>query len=372
MTIFLSWSKPKSREIAFETKKFLEGLFRNQVKIWMSSESIPFGSMSMLDINSALKSSDKCITFITEENFNNPWLMYEAGAVASRNYLENQKNEDAVIPIVFDNLPSNIFYGHPLNQFQRLNFNKESMHKLIIQFNKRINAFSDEKILNTQFNLNWSILNKNVKSILRKYSLNTKKCVTCEFLIDAFEKEKFPTPDRGPIIKYDSGFETQKLYEVLLKNVDKRLYVFGRKNRKLFSTENRSFFSDLDRRIKNGFDFKCLFIDPSCEKAEKAQRGNNFQNKLISCLNEAHEVLKNNGIQPQNICRLYDCDRTDEIIIIDNAVLYSHITYSNDDYPYPLTKAPFYILDIDNPIGQKYFNRFNDVWTHAKTFDYIK
>ncbi len=369
MNIFLSWSKPKSKEIAFEMKTFLEGLFRNQVTIWMSTESISFGSMSMLDINRALKSSDICIALITEENVTAPWIMYETGAIASNNFSEKSgKSKDAVIPIVFDNVNANTFNGHPLNQFQRLTFKRDTMLKLIVQLNDRINAFSNEQTLKTQFTLNWSMLNRNVKSIIRKYSLKAKHCVTCDFLVEAFDKENFPAPDRGNIIKYDSGFETQKLYEILLRLADKRLYVFGRKNRKLFSTENRSYFEDLNRRIENGFDFKCMFIDPSYTGIKKAQKGDNFSKKLITCLCEAEEVLTNNDVDPQNVCKLYSCERTEHIIIIDNVVLYSPITYSNDEYPHPLTKAPFYILDIDNPIGQKYYKHFEDVWTNSKTF----
>ena len=401
MTIFLSWSKTKSKELA--NAIFLEGMFRDQIKIWMSSESISFGAMSMLDINEALKNSDKCIAFITEENINAPWIMYETGAVASKNYLKDKnENVDAVIPIVFDDILDTAFSGHPLNQFQRMHFNKLSVHKLIRQLNDKIKAFPNESILNTQFNLNWNVLNKSVHTTMQKFSLKNKGCVNCEFLIEAFEKEKQALKDEiiavrkeiaekeklldqkvaeytqkyvkeanwpfGSIIRYDSGFETQKLYDILLKNADKRLYFFGRKNRKLFSAENRCFFDDLNRRKKNGFDFKCLFIDPNCSNVDKAQKGQNFHNKLIACLREAVETLLQHNINPKEICRMYSCERTDQIILIDNVILYSHITYADDDYPYPLTKAPFYVMDIDTPIGQKYYKQFSDVWNISKDF----
>lgn len=369
MKIFLSWSKLKSKELAMVTKDFLEGMFRGTITVWMSSESIAYGSMSMLDINKALKDSEKCITFITEENVNSPWIMYEAGAIAGKNYLESESDiGDAVVPIIFDNIDSKNFVSHPLNQFQRLSFCKESMYKLIKQLNVKTNAFSDDKTLEKQFNLNWNSLNKSIKNILQRYSLKGKSPVTCDFLINAFDKVNFPAPDCGPIVKYDSGFETQQLYDVLLNNVDKRLWIFGRKNRKLFSTENRHFFKDLNRRQKNGFDFRCLFIDPSSDNILKAQRGDNFINKLMVCLNEAKELLTSNGINAKEVCKLYSCERTDEIIIIDNAIVYSHITYAHDDFPHPLTKAPFFVLDIENPIGCKYYQLFENVWKNSKEF----
>lgn len=65
---------------------------------------------------------------------------------------------------------------------------------------------------------------------------------------------------------------------------------------------------------------------------------------------------------------MYSCERTDQIILIDNVILYSHITYADDDYPYPLTKFSLYVMDIDTPIGQKYYKQFNDVWNISKDF----
>lgn len=369
MKVFLSWSKPKSKELATATKEFLEGLFRGTITVWMSSESISYGSMSILDINVALKGSEKCIAFITEENINSPWIMYEVGSIAGKQYLESEMNiGNAVVPIVFDNLDSKYFISHPLNQFQRMTFCKEDMYKLVKQLNAKTNAFPDDITLEKQFNLNWTGLNKSIKNILQSYSLKGRAPITCDFLIDAFEKANFPVPDCGPIVKYDTGFETQKLYDVLLKNVDKRFWIFGRKNRKLFSTENRQFFQDLSRRQKNGFDFRCLFIDPNSDTVSKAQRGANFEDKLMVCLKEAQEVLASNGISAKDVCKLYSCERTDEIIVVDNAIVYSHITYAPDEFPHPLTQSPFFILDIENPIGRKYYQNFENVWKNSKEF----
>ena len=56
MNIFFSWSKKKSRDLAMVTKNFIEGLFRSDIKIWISSEDIDYGAMAMVDINKALNS----------------------------------------------------------------------------------------------------------------------------------------------------------------------------------------------------------------------------------------------------------------------------------------------------------------------------
>mgnify|MGYP003320746994 CR=1 FL=1 len=98
MNIFFSWSKKKSRDLAIVTKNFIEGLFRSDIKIWISSEDIDYGAMAMVDINKALKDSDMCIAFIVEENLSSPWIMFETGAIAGRMHLEkNHTIENTVV-----------------------------------------------------------------------------------------------------------------------------------------------------------------------------------------------------------------------------------------------------------------------------------
>ena len=108
-------------------------------------------------------------------------------------------------------------------------------------------AFDNEELLKAQFEINWKELNKTVKQILQRDKITVKNDVDCQFLVKEFEKNSFPAPVCGQAIKFNSGFETQAFYKVLLDNADKRLWFFGRKNKKLFSTETRSFFSDLKR-----------------------------------------------------------------------------------------------------------------------------
>lgn len=369
MQIFLSWSKPKSREIALAIKRFLLGLFRNDIIIWMSSESIKFGTFSMPKIAKALRESDKCISVITESNYESPWILYEAGAIAGHKDSLEVSEKSIVVPIVFDNIESEKLSTNPLRQFQFVIFSKENIHKLVKQINEETNSYSDLEVLNDQFELNWTSLNKKIKEILCQYSIHGNFPITCDCLIEELDKRKFPQPTCGNIIRYETDFETQKLYDVLLENADKRLWIFGRKNRKLFATENREFFSDLKRRKENGFDFRCLFLNPNKkELLEKAQRNSNFQSDLLSCINTAKSVLLDAGVNPKDVCKFYSLKRTEEIIIIDNVVIFSLIFYDDDNFPMPLTKAAFSISDIETAIGRKYFNKFTEIWNHSESF----
>lgn len=374
MNIFLSWSKSKSQEIALAIKSFLNGLFRDEINVWMSSESISYGSTSIPEINKALINSDKCIAIITSDNILSPWIMYETGAVLARNLVAfpNKDNNEFIIPIIFENVDNKKFMGNPINQFQRLQYSKATLKRLVTQLNQETHTFSDIKTLETQFNLNWNILNKEIKNCLKKYTLYNKRPLTCGLLTETLEQAGFPVPCLGDITLYESGFETQKLYEIILNSAEKRLWVFGRKNRKLFSTENREFFSKLSEKQENGFDFKCLFLNPlNLDAQVNAQRIPHFTQKLNICIDDARNILENNDVNFNSVCKFYDCNRTEHLIIVDNVVLCSNISYANDDFPLPLTKAPFYITEVDNSIGRNFVHKFNNVWKEAVNIDFV-
>lgn len=370
MKIFLSWSKEKSKKLAEATKNFLQGMFRDSVSFWISSDSISYGSRHLIDINQALKECDKCIAFLTKDNYNSPWIMYETGAIAGKNDFNATYEKNTIVPIVFDEglKEHKSLKELPLNQFQMLFYDKESFRKLIIQINEEVKEFSNIELLNNQFDLNWGYFNNQVSEILEYHAVHSEVSVTCDFLVDAFENYNFPIPSMGPIIRYDSGFETQQLYNILLNVVDKRFWIFGRKNKKLFSNENRNFFQNINRRSKNGFDFRCLFINPHKKTLlKKAQKGNDFEKRLNGCIYEARNMLNENNVTFDSVCRFYSCEREAEIIIVDNAIIYSHVLFDDDDLPKPFTNAPFYIVDIENALGKKYFQLFLDAWEESSS-----
>ena len=371
MQIFISWSKDKSKELALAIKDFLEGLFHNSIKIWMSDQSIDYGAMFTVKINDALKASHKCIAILTNDNYHSPWIMYEIGAVAGRNYSEcEDKTNNAIIPIVFERINSSEIDRSPIGQFQRLSFQKETIKSLVEQINSEVAAFGSQRTLDNQFDLNWKELSDNVKKTLYKHSVSSSIPVTCKFMVNELSKAHFPIPTGGNVIKYENGFETQKLYDILLNNADKRLWVWGRKNRKLFSPENRDFFADLKRRLQNGFDFRCLFLNPiASDLTENAQQCDNFIDKLMLCIDDAKTVLTNNFVDFNLTCKFYSCTRLEHIIIIDNTVLFSPIIYNSENFPFPLTKAPFYIVDLESEIGRAYCEKFEKVWYDSSYTD---
>ncbi len=369
MQIFISWSKEKSRKIAEAMNTFLEGLFHDKITIWLSSEKIPYGAMPTYTINEALGQCDKIVACFTEDNFNASWIMYEIGVVTGRNHKDMLANKEIVFPVFFENVNKEKIKNTPIGQFQILDFGEISINKLVYQINESVKSFSNDFTLQKQFQLNWREFKESVESILNNYSIHSDNSLCCDFLIQVFNENKFPIPDKGDIIRYQSGFETQKFYDILLSNADKRLWIYGRKNRKLFANDHRFFFEDLKRKIDNGFDFKCLFVNPEANDiVTKAQKSDNFLDNLRICIQNAKNILHTNGVEPQMVCKLYSSLRTDEIIVIDNAVLFSHIYFDEENYPLPLTKAAFSMADIENQIGKRFISIFSAVWEEA---DYL-
>lgn len=304
MKLFISWSKEPSKQTAEALRIFIEDLFHDKVETWLSFESIPYGSMFSVEIANALHNSDKGIACLTLNNYSSPWIMYEMGAIKHGRQDKNDGDENIIFPILFDCISKNKFQNNPLSQFQMVDFNQLSMKKLVKQINGKVLSFKNDEALNRQFDLNWSVLENSINKIFERKSIIEDGVLSCQHLIDAFSENKFPNPDKGDIIKYYGGFETQKLYDILLGNADKRLWFYGRKNRKLFSNDNRFFFKDLSRKIQNGFDFRCLFVDPTAITiVEKAQRINNFQESLTICIKNAIEMLTKNGVRPKDVCR---------------------------------------------------------------------
>ena len=71
---------------------------------------------------------------------------------------------------------------------------------------------------------------------------------------------------KTPTIHFSKGFETHELYSPLLDVVQNRLWLFGRKNRKLFDKNYRTALTRILSRRQSGFDFRVLFSFTRCTK----------------------------------------------------------------------------------------------------------
>jgi hypothetical protein len=114
----------------------------------------------------------------------------------------------------------------------------------------------DDDVLKKSSSRQWRELSVAVE----KASLLTIESATIPKVLKALRKRGLPEPSEGRSLNFETGFESHQLYEAVFAEAKKRLYIFGRKNRKVFDKEHDDFFAGLAARRAQGFDFRCLFL----------------------------------------------------------------------------------------------------------------
>lgn len=382
MKIFISWSKDKSRQLAEETKKFISNLLGNSVEFFFSPEMYK-GTRVDNQIHEELLSSDKCLVCITSENFKNPWLLYEAGVIFGANH--QKTNHGIVIPILFESIPDwSSWIDKPLNQYvpiQMRSFNREfDCGKK--DFERFLKELADElKVPLKNFNRYWNLYKKSITEILENEQLIPD---TCRDLFDRIlEKDDGSFSIVSPEVTKDriifhKGFSTFALTKILLESVveyqGKRLWFYGRRNKKLLSSENNHFFKFLaNEGIENGVDFRCLLPYPDTEATYKAtckEKERSFITDLHSSIEKAINLKHKFQLPTEKLFKLYKKRRNNSIIISDNAILKKEITCDGEGYPLPYTNTEFEIIGISNnsvvnPLGVRLYEEFETVWNEA-------
>ena len=132
--VFISWSGDYSKEIAKVLKHWIKSVIQS-VTPFVSSEDIPKGSRWSVDLSKELQDTHFGILCVTKDNFEKPWLLFEAGA------LSKTLDKSYVVPLLFDLEPSDLS-DSPLMQFQVASFSKDEIRKLV----GAINAASGNKL----------------------------------------------------------------------------------------------------------------------------------------------------------------------------------------------------------------------------------
>ena len=364
MNIFISWSKKHSQETAEALKAFMYTFFNNRLTLWVSSLDIEIGSRNMVAIKDALMDSDMGIFCLNSSNYQAPWMLFEAGVISAKEV----DNKNTVYPILFGGLKKKELSESPLNQFQMITFEKAKFKKMMKELHDKLDppVYEKNDLFDQYFNTNWKILLVNINKIYHKM-IGGERALNKESAIEAFEQKQFPRPHLGKVVLYESGFERQLFYEVLLNNVSNRLWIFGRKNRKLFSQENQGFFRKITARKSNKLDLRILFLDSNSDKTilSNAQQKSNFKNILKACLIDAAATLNENGINPSSVCKTYQFVRSDHIFVVDNVVIFSKICYDEYDKPQHLTNASFKVVEASDEIGLYYMTKFENAWKSA-------
>lgn len=155
MKVFISWSGDLSKKIAIALKEWIPNVLQS-TEPYVSSEDIDKGSRWSTDIAKELADSTYGILCVTKDNFREPWLNFEAGALSKK--IDSSK----VCPLLYNVKRSEI--DGPLLQFQVTVYKKDDVFKLMNSLN---NSCTEQQLpedrLNKTFELWWPKLEEALK-----------------------------------------------------------------------------------------------------------------------------------------------------------------------------------------------------------------
>jgi len=123
MRIFTSWSGERSKAAALGLKSLLQDLFEDGVQVFVSDHITP-GEAWAQRLGAELEQSEFGILCLTAENFQAPWLLFEAGAIAKKFGVAR------IVPYLIDELPP-AAERSPLAQFQHVRADRDGTYRLV-------------------------------------------------------------------------------------------------------------------------------------------------------------------------------------------------------------------------------------------------
>lgn len=360
MKVFISWSKTKSMEYAIETKKLLENL-DSTIKVFMSETDINGGDDVQEKIIQKIRECDKLILCFTKENKYSPWLLYEAGYARGLN--------KTVIPILFDYDPNwHSWIDNPMNIAREIMISNKDFTEMLL---KSLNLKKTSRRASCIANYKESVLE------IKEQFINVD--IECEDFVDKLvANDCFSIKNPyfyNRIAYFLSGFESFELYKLITDTfmyTGKYLWIYGRKNMKLFSGSYKSFFKYLEEKTLNGnasmdgIDFKCLFLDPNSKEVVRAHpQPELLKAELESTIIRAKSVIQDNSIL-KKCFRMYSNKREEIIIRLDNCIIYSLPYFDANGRPQLLTNTNFEVFSVNSKKGQECIKLFEDVWNNAE------
>ena len=307
--IFISWSKTKSKELAKLTKHTLEELLP-AAQIFMSEEDIHAGDYVQNTIMQQIEQCDILILCFTSDNKKAPWLLYEAGYASGLH--------KRVIPILFDkDALWHSWIDNPMNITKEIDFYKDSFAADFIE------AFSLTKLSYPDFGIRSYI--EKVNEIREKYSQTDVHCDDVIERLIAVDKFTINSPYyKDKVAYFLSGFETFELWKAIIQSflyTGKYLWIYGRKNMKLFGGNFTELFEYLDQKAMkpnmDGIDFKVLFLDPAAEEVHYAHKDQDiFETELRATITRAKRTIGSNKVLQQ--CFKMYSNRREEMYQVNN------------------------------------------------------
>lgn len=357
--VFVSWSGERSKQMAHCLSAWLPMVIQN-CRTWISDRDVEKGQRWFDELGKTLEEQDFGIICMTPENLVAPWLLFEAGA------LSKSLHKGRVCPLLLGMSPNDL--KGPFRQFQATVLEKGDVLKLVEAINNCLDdARLDRNILDVCFERFWPDLERDMTSISKTPIPGGEFEVSR--VVEAFARHGLPTPVIGSEAHFTGGYESHGLYSTVMEIAKQRLFIVGRKNRKVFDKDHQDFISGLKARMDSGLEFRVLFLDPDAPEhvISSAHKDDDFRDQLTGCIDVARRTLTKHGIDPQRVCRKYSTTRVASIIVVDDAVLFSPVRLSPDGRAKKLTKAPFTIMNVSTPLGEELRDSFQIMWDSGRS-----
>jgi hypothetical protein len=160
MKIFISWSGDRSREVAELLSEWISCVLQS-TQPWVSSHDIERGAVWYSEIQSTLAEVTVGIICLTQANKENPWIMFEAGALAAKNLSTGR-----VCTFLIDLENSDV--SNPLAQFNHTKPDESGVKKLVASINLVLpeERRLKDKILDLAFETYWPLFKSKFEAIL--------------------------------------------------------------------------------------------------------------------------------------------------------------------------------------------------------------
>jgi hypothetical protein len=165
MRIFTSWSGDRSKAAALGLKSLLQDLFEETVQVFVSDHITP-GEAWAQRLGTELEQSEFGILCLTRDNWQSPWLLFEAGAIAKK------FASSRVVPYLIDELPP-ASDRSPIAQFQHVRADREGTYRLVECINvARENPKASDRLARS-FEKWWPDLEQTLKTVQTPSSAQT-------------------------------------------------------------------------------------------------------------------------------------------------------------------------------------------------------
>jgi len=158
MKIFCSWSGDYSREVAAAVGDWIP-LVLQHTSVFFSDHVLDPGDRWLSVVSDALDKYDFGLIFVSKNNLERPWLLFEAGALAK------SVSQARVVPILLNLEPSDLL-ANPLSQFQSILLDRENIKSVLrLILRESETALISSEQLEQIFETWWPTLEENLSKI---------------------------------------------------------------------------------------------------------------------------------------------------------------------------------------------------------------